>query len=210
MVLREDLFDGIMPGDVLVRDDYLAIKAWSRDDVMTALQDKGYKGTEEQIDIVCENIIPDALSDCTDSDWEVIYDVIRSVRELLEESNEYAGANEEVKHMLMPIEADKLVRRLEEEVQAAQSFERNINNLLEAMKKAEDEKYIRSLADGIAFNKRMMELPLERASAMLEIVEFYNRENDLPTLALIGERLEAFKRFKEESDQPKEDASDTN
>ena len=58
--------------DALSRDEYVAAKLWTRADVMAVLKDRGYKGTDEQIDAVINTGMLKGLNDCTDGDWEII------------------------------------------------------------------------------------------------------------------------------------------
>lgn len=62
--------------DVLFRSDYIATKLWSRDDVAACLQEKGFDGTDDEIDAVISAGYLKYLGDCTDGDWEMIYNAI--------------------------------------------------------------------------------------------------------------------------------------
>ena len=61
----------ILP-DYPCKDEYVAAKLWTRADVMAVLKDRGYKGTDEQIDAVINTGMLKSLGDCTEQDWEII------------------------------------------------------------------------------------------------------------------------------------------
>ena len=64
---------GIKGGcDIIDRNDYIATKLWCRDDVKEILIEKGYAGTENEIDEVINTGRLETLGDCTDEDWEII------------------------------------------------------------------------------------------------------------------------------------------
>jgi hypothetical protein len=58
--------------NIIDRNSYIATKLWSREDVLSVLTERGFEGTEEQIDAVVNTGILDGLNECTDQDWEVI------------------------------------------------------------------------------------------------------------------------------------------
>lgn len=91
--------------------------------------------------------------------------------------------------MELTLDLYELAKRVETEIQYAESFQKNIDSLLVAMKDAEDADYLTSLARGIALNRQMMESPLQRASVILELVKLYDRDTDLPILPIIQERF---------------------
>ncbi len=62
--------------DLLNRDDYIATVLWSKADIETALEEKGYPVTEDNVNAVINSGMLKCLGDCTDGDWEVIYQTI--------------------------------------------------------------------------------------------------------------------------------------
>lgn len=58
--------------DIIDRRSFLATKLWSREDVLSVLNEEGFEGTEVQIDAVINTGILKGLGDCTDTDWEII------------------------------------------------------------------------------------------------------------------------------------------
>lgn len=87
-ILRDNISDNTSPIDIYVRNECIAIKAWSEEDIVNALIENGYNGTDEELSIVMNGQDWDALSDCTDDDWEFIYQVIENHREELERLND--------------------------------------------------------------------------------------------------------------------------
>lgn len=81
--IRESVHDFLQPLDVIIRDECLAVTVWTNVDVQTALKEVGYEGTDEQVDAVIDRIDPDALSDCSDGDWQIIYDAIECAKDEL-------------------------------------------------------------------------------------------------------------------------------
>lgn len=62
----------IQPGELLNRDDYIATKLWERQDIANTLNERGYLGTDAEVDSVLNTGMLEALNDCTDTDWEII------------------------------------------------------------------------------------------------------------------------------------------
>lgn len=63
--------------DVLFREDYIAMKLWSSDDIKTVMRDNGYSVTPERVDaVVNEGNKWNGLNDCDDSEWDYILQVI--------------------------------------------------------------------------------------------------------------------------------------
>lgn len=54
------------------KNDYLAWKLWTEDDIKAVLLEYGYAGTDEQIGNVIQTGQLDTLNDRTDCDWEII------------------------------------------------------------------------------------------------------------------------------------------
>ena len=67
--------------NIINRDDYVATKLWSREDIETKLREKGYEGSFEQVNAVINTGCLKALGDCTDNDWEIIHIAIYNAKE---------------------------------------------------------------------------------------------------------------------------------
>lgn len=57
-------------------NEEIAVKRWSREDIRACLESEGYHTAESDIDAVIDTGYLDALNDCTDADWQIIYDAI--------------------------------------------------------------------------------------------------------------------------------------
>lgn len=68
--------------DLFRKSDFIATKLWSREDVAACLEEKGYEGTEEETDEVINTGFLKHLHDCTDEDWETIYQAIDEAKRL--------------------------------------------------------------------------------------------------------------------------------
>lgn len=62
--------------NIIDRDSFIASKLWSREDVLSVLNERGYEGTEAEIDAVINTDYLKALDECTDRDWSIINDAI--------------------------------------------------------------------------------------------------------------------------------------
>ncbi len=61
----------------LLCPDVIAAKVWIRSDIASCLEEKGYKPSDANVSAVLETgDVDDALEDCTDGDWEIIYQAI--------------------------------------------------------------------------------------------------------------------------------------
>lgn len=60
-------------------EKYVAVKLWSKEDIATILEKEGYEGNSENIQKVIDSGELKNLEDCTDSEWNVIYDVVDKV-----------------------------------------------------------------------------------------------------------------------------------
>lgn len=64
--------------DVLFREDYFAMKLWSREDIEGVMEENGYTVTPERVDEVIENGGKwYGLNDCSDGEWDCIYWAIK-------------------------------------------------------------------------------------------------------------------------------------
>lgn len=63
---------------LLNRNDYFALKLWQEDDIKAVLDEMGYPCSEENVATVLASGDLDALSDCTDNDWNIISNAIRN------------------------------------------------------------------------------------------------------------------------------------
>ena len=62
--------------NIIDRNSFIASKLWSREDVLSVLNERGYEGTEAEIDAVINTDYLKALDECTDRDWSIINDAI--------------------------------------------------------------------------------------------------------------------------------------
>ena len=72
---------GIVPDkttvrDIVLRDDFIATKLWSREDVKQVLREEGSADTEENVDEVISYGYLKALNEKTNNDWEIIRNAI--------------------------------------------------------------------------------------------------------------------------------------
>ncbi|MEY8369760.1 DUF4314 domain-containing protein [Anaerovoracaceae bacterium 42-11] len=77
---------------LLNRNDYLAVKLWSEDDIKDSLLEEGYAGTKGEVSMVVDSELLEELNDCTDTDWKIIRDAIKETverRYLLREKKRY-------------------------------------------------------------------------------------------------------------------------
>ena len=72
VVIRKGLSDNTHPSDILFRDDYIAMKLWTEEDIRCMLHEDGFEGTQEEINEVLWTGYHNQLNDCTDTDWEII------------------------------------------------------------------------------------------------------------------------------------------
>lgn len=56
-------------------EDVLAMKVWSEEDVLTGLREMGFKESKENIEKLDLSLMKH-LEDCTDEEWNVIYNTI--------------------------------------------------------------------------------------------------------------------------------------
>ena len=61
---------------IVVLDDYIAQTLWSREDVTACLREKGFLGTEREVDEVINSGELKTLGDCLDHHWEIINQAI--------------------------------------------------------------------------------------------------------------------------------------
>lgn len=62
--------------DIIRESDYIAVKKWSEEDVIKVCRELGLFGTEEQVSDIINSGQLDVLADCTDQDWNVLYDAV--------------------------------------------------------------------------------------------------------------------------------------
>ena len=74
--LRENVALNLLPSDVPLRDDYIAMKLWCEEDIRTRLQERQFLGTPEQVAEVINTGYLKYLGDCTDGDWQMIDNAI--------------------------------------------------------------------------------------------------------------------------------------
>lgn len=59
------------------KNDYIAMKLWTKEDIESMLRTMNYPVTDENISSVIKSGYIDALNDCTDNDWEIIENAIK-------------------------------------------------------------------------------------------------------------------------------------
>lgn len=93
--------------------------------------------------------------------------------------------------MKYEIDAGKLVNLLNAEITAALDFNYNIQNHMEAIAAADDEDTLVRLGKAIAFNKRHINLHLQRAAVLLQLVDAFDEENDTLDVYALEARVAA-------------------
>lgn len=71
-LVRGDLPENTIPGDILIRSDYFATKLWCEEDIQQFLLEKGYEDSEENVALILNTGVLRRLEDCTDQDWDCI------------------------------------------------------------------------------------------------------------------------------------------
>ena len=82
ILIRDDVNESLLPWDVVLRSEHIAMKLWSREDISLTLEYCGYEPSEENIDKVLNTQISKCLNDCTDYDWEIIDQAIYEANKL--------------------------------------------------------------------------------------------------------------------------------
>lgn len=80
--------------------------------------------------------------------------------------------------MIFEIKQETVLTKVDSALDAYQDFTRNIENHLNTMRNVVDEDTAVGLAKSIIYNRQMMQLYLERAAAMLELLGLFDPEND--------------------------------
>lgn len=62
--------------DLIDKNDYVAVKLWSEDDIAGCLEEKGFPAAAAHIAEVLNHGAASALGDCTEEEWECIYSAI--------------------------------------------------------------------------------------------------------------------------------------
>lgn len=96
--------------------------------------------------------------------------------------------------MHFEVDANKLTNLLTAEVGAALDFRYNTQNHMEAIEAAEEEDYLVRLGKAIAYNKREMNLHLQRASILLQLVGDFDEDNDKLEVYAIEAKVAALKK----------------
>lgn len=71
---------GMMPKyqDLLNRSDFIATTLWTEEDIRNRLIENGYEGSDEEVSAVLNTGLLKNLGDCTDGDWQMIDDAIKT------------------------------------------------------------------------------------------------------------------------------------
>lgn len=64
--------------DIVDRRDYYAMKIWSDEDLKKCLIEDGFSNNDENVECLINSGMLSALEDCTDQDWQIIHDTIKS------------------------------------------------------------------------------------------------------------------------------------
>lgn len=64
--------DNTTLSDIVLRNEVLAAKVWTNEDIGTVLRERGYRATEKQVTAVINTGKLRELEECTDTDWELI------------------------------------------------------------------------------------------------------------------------------------------
>lgn len=75
---------GASEHEILDRRDYFAVKLWSDEDIRSCLADRQFAPSDENVRKVMATGYLGVLDDCTDDEWNVIYDAIGEEAEHLE------------------------------------------------------------------------------------------------------------------------------
>ncbi len=67
--------------DIMLRSDYIATKAWGREDVESVLYEESIPVTTENVDAVVGSGLLKYLEECTDAEWETIRNAVQACRE---------------------------------------------------------------------------------------------------------------------------------
>lgn len=78
------VIDGASEHEILDRRDYFAVKLWSDEDIKSCLAERYFAPSDENVRKVMATGYLGALDDCTDAEWDTIYDAIGEEAEHLE------------------------------------------------------------------------------------------------------------------------------
>lgn len=62
--------------DLINRQDYIAMKLWSKDDIISQIKEMDFAPNAENVNAVLNSGKLKYLNDCTDEDWEIIKNAI--------------------------------------------------------------------------------------------------------------------------------------
>lgn len=62
--------------NLIDKQDYIAMKLWSKEDIISQITKNGFKPTDENVNTVLNSHELKYLNDCTDEDWEIIKNAI--------------------------------------------------------------------------------------------------------------------------------------
>ena len=96
--------------------------------------------------------------------------------------------------MHFEVDANKLTNLLTAEVVAALGFHYNIQNHMEAIEATEEEDYLVGLGKVIAYNKRNLNLHLQRAAILLQLVGEFDEDSDKLEVYAIEAKVAALKK----------------
>lgn len=82
LVMKDNVSNNLIPRDILLADDFVAMKLWTTEDVAGVLKESGYDDCEENISMVVNTGMLVRLSECTDRDWLIIEDAVNNTKGL--------------------------------------------------------------------------------------------------------------------------------
>ena len=65
--------------DLINRDDYIASKLWSKQDIINQMNEMGIEVTEDNVADVINSGLLKGLNECSDQDWGIISDAINVI-----------------------------------------------------------------------------------------------------------------------------------
>ena len=82
ILIRDNLPENVIPNDFFYKEDYIGMKLWTSTDVYTECIDMGecfpsVKLIERASNILKKN---ECLNDCSDSDWDIIRQVLKDIK----------------------------------------------------------------------------------------------------------------------------------
>lgn len=87
-IIRDNVNNYLNKTDIIITDETVAIKTWTRENIRQSLKSEGYKGTDEQVDEIIQNGDLTGLDEESDGEWQILHDAIYSLRPQLMKLNQ--------------------------------------------------------------------------------------------------------------------------